>query len=243
MKTPIALAAALLVALVATPASAQARGYISVNALAQPSNASLSDHFTYPVNAETATADVTYPSKVGIGGEGGAGIRLWKQLGAGVAVSYVSNSGDAEINAQIPHPFFFNQPRAVSGTQTGVGRSETAVHLQVLYFLPSTGKLRAVLSGGPSYVSLRQDVVDEILHKDVYPYDTATLSLAPTSSETASAIGFNVGADIRWMFNRSFGVGGIVRFTRAQVDLDVNGRSLGVDTGGVQAGAGVRIGF
>jgi hypothetical protein len=244
MKTLTHVIGALLLAAIATPVSAQtSRGYVSINALSQPANPSLSDHFEFQENAETATADVHYPSKMGIGADGGVGIRLWKQFGAGVAVSYVSSSGDAEIEASIPHPFVFGQPRAISGTQGGITRAETGVHLQLLYFVPTSGKLRAVLSGGPSFVSLQQDVVDDVVYTDAYPFDTAVFSRAATTTAKASAVGFNVGADIQWMFTRSVGVGALVRFTRAQVDLDITGRTLGVDTGGVQAGGGIRIGF
>lgn len=243
MKTLTRSLLTLALVALALPASAQHRGYIGLNALTQPSNTALSDRFEFDENAETATADVRYPSKLGIGADAGAGIRLWKQLGVGIAVSFVSNSGSADIDASIPHPFVFGQPRAISGTQDSVARTETGAHLQLLYFVPTGGRLRAVLSAGPSYVSLQQEVVTDVAYSDAYPYDTATFSRATTKDSKASAAGFNVGADILWMFSRHVGLGGLVRFSRAQVDLDVNGRTLSVDAGGVQAGGGLRIGF
>jgi hypothetical protein len=46
------------------------------------------------------------------------------------------------------------------------------------------------------------------------------------------------------MFLESVGVGGIVRYTRADIDLKaVEGRSLSMKAGGLQGGAGIRVVF
>ena len=56
--------------------------------------------------------------------------------------------------------------------------------------------------------------------------------------------GFNAGADLRWMFSRNIGVGGMVRYIRGSVDLDDRGRSPNLGAGGwLQVGGGLRIGF
>lgn len=248
MKTLTCVFGALLLVASSSPASAQAtrpgRGYISLNALSQPANPALSDHFDFEENVETATVDVRYPSKLGIGGDGGAGFRLWKQLGVGLAVSYVSSTGAADVEARIPHPFIFGQPRAISGSEGSISRAETGAHVQVLYFVPAGRNLRFILSAGPSRVSLEQEAITEVHYSDTYPYDTAAFTRATTRTVKGSAVGFNVGADVQWMFSRTIGVGALVRFTRAQVELDIaTGRRLPVDTGGVQAGGGLRIRF
>lgn len=248
MKTPISLVTATLLLAAAVPASAQsssaARGYVSLNAATQPAKAALSDHFEFDANVETATADVHYPSKAGVVVDGGAGIRLWKQIGASVAISYFSSAGSATIDASIPHPFVFGQPRQISGEEGSITRMETAAHVQVLYFVPASGNLRFVLSAGPSFMNLEQEVVTEVHYSETYPYDTAIYSRAATKQAKGSAVGFNVGADVQWMFGRRIGLGALVRFTRARIDIDVaSGRTLAVDTGGVQAGGGIRIAF
>lgn len=248
MKTLTGVFSALFLVAAAAPAAAQttgsSRGYISASAISQPANAAISDHFTFDANVETATVDVRYPSKAGLGADGGAGIRVWKQFGVGVAVSYVASTGSASIDASIPHPFVFGQPRLISGQEGSMTRSETGAHVQLLYFVPATGKLHFVVSAGPSMLSLQQEVVTEVHYSETYPYDTALYSRATTKQAKGSAVGFNVGADVQWMFNRRVGIGALVRFTRAQVDIDIaSGRTLTVDAGGVQAGGGVRIGF
>ena len=248
MKTLTGLAGALIIAAFAAPASAQYRtphdGYVTVNAASQPGSTALSDHFEFERNVETATADVHYPSKAGVGIDAGAGIRLWRQFGAGLSLSYLSSTGAASIDASIPHPFLFDWPRLINGTADSITRTETGVHAQLLYFVPARGKLRFVLSGGPSWLTLEQDFVTEVHYSETYPYDTATFTRATTTSAKGSAVGFNAGIDVRWMFNRQLAVGALVRLTRAQVDIDLaTGRTLAVDAGGVQAGGGIRFLF
>ena len=50
-------------------------------------------------------------------------------------------------------------------------------------------------------------------------------------------------APIAWMFSRNAGVGGLVRYTHANVNLDVAEDALLVESGGVQGGIGIRVTF
>jgi hypothetical protein len=97
---------------------------------------------------------------------------------------------------------------------------------------------------GPSRISVEQTFVTDVQYTQTFPFDTATFSRATTRRSSASAAGFNGGADVIWMFARRFGVGGLVQYSAAQVREDVgNNRSLTVDAGGIQAGAGLRMVF
>jgi hypothetical protein len=229
------------------PVSAQSwsgRGYISFNAGVQATTNDFADRFEFERNVETGSTDVDYPVKAGVFYDGGAGVRLWKGLGAGVSVSFFSRDDSAEITAQIPHPFFFDRPREVTGTLDGVTRSETGVHVQLMYMLDPSGPLRVVLFGGPSFFSVEQDLVTEVRYAETYPFDTATFTTADVNRENGSAVGFNAGADVMWEFHRNFAAGALLRFARASVDLDApNNRSVSVDAGGFHAGGGIRVIF
>jgi len=132
----------------------------------------------------------------------------------------------------------------VSGTDHNVTHSETGVHLQLQYLVPATGKLHFVLEGGPSWINVDHEVVTDVTVTESYPYDTAAFGGAVTKSTTGSAAGFNAGVDVTWMFAESVGIGGLVRYTRADIDLKaVEGRSLTVKAGGLQGGAGIRVLF
>jgi Outer membrane protein beta-barrel domain len=232
---------------VAAPAAAQSwpeRVLVSVNGAFQATTNDVSDHFEFERNLETGSTDVDYPVQGGFIFDAGAGYRFWKNLAAGVSVSYFTRDGAASTTSSVPHPFFFNQPREVTGEATGVKRSETAVHVQVMYLINLGERLRLVVSGGPSFFSVEQDLVTEVTVTEAYPFDTATFASAQKTLAKGSAPTFNVGADVVWMLNRRFGVGGLVRFSRASVDLDAPGnRTIPVDAGGVYAGGGIRILF
>jgi hypothetical protein len=227
------------------PVAAQSsdRIVIAVNGGVQTGATRLTDHFEFESNVETATVDVKYPARAAVLIDGNVTLRLWKQLGAGLAVSETTRNGSADVDARIPHPLLFQQPRTVSGSQSGVSDAQTGIHFQLSYAIPATRRLTITLSGGPSYVRVNQDVVTDVKYTESYPYDVATFTSAPTERMTAGAVGFNAGGDVRWMFTKAFGIGGLVRFTRATADLGSGDRTISVRAGGVQAGGGVRLVF
>lgn len=244
LRTAWALA---MLAFAAAPAAAQTwseRVHVSVNAAALTGTQDFSDRFEFEENVETGSTSVDYPVKGGFVFDAGLGYRVWKNLGAGVAVSAFSSDNVAAATTSVPHPFFFNRPREVSGDAADIGRSETAVHVQAMYLLNTGGRLRVVLSAGPSFFSVSQDLVTTVNVVETFPFDTAEFGSVERREASGSAVGFNAGADVFWMLGRQVGVGGLVRFSKASVDLDAaNGRQLSVDGGGVYAGGGLRLLF
>jgi hypothetical protein len=232
-----------------SPALAQstskpARFTIGVSGGVQQAAEDVSDHFSFPKNVETEAVDVTYSMKPWGLIDLAAGYRLWKNLGVGVAVSVTSGKGKADVTASVPHPFFFNQPRTVTGTEDDIAHSETGVHLQLQYLVPASGRLHFILEGGPSWLNVDHEVVTDVTVTESYPFDTAAFGGAVSKSTKGSAVGFNAGIDVTWLFAESVGVGGIVRYTRADVDLTaVEGRSLTIKAGGLQGGVGIRVVF
>jgi hypothetical protein len=241
----IGLAASLVMATPAAAQGASSRVVVSLNGGIQTAGPGLSDHFEFATDLlEMAKVDVQYPAKPSVLIDGGLGLRLWKNLGVGVAVSHATVDGTAEIDAQIPHLLYLEQPRTVTGEQDGITRAETAVHVQLQISVPMASRLTLVLSGGPSRLNVEQEIVTDVLYDQEYPYDVATFRSAPARRSKASVTGFNAGADLRWMFSRNIGLGGIVRFIRGSVDLETeNNRRISVRAGGLQAGGGIRIGF
>ena len=247
MRASMTASVAVIALSFAVPAASQTwneRGFISVNGAYQPTANDFSDRFEFEKDLETGTTEVDYPVKGGVVFDGGGGVRLWKGLGAGVAVSYFTHNDAAATTTRSPHPFFLNQFREVSGDTRSLSRTETAVHVQALYFWDPAGPLRLVLSGGPTFFSVEQELVTAVQLVEEYPYDTAQFSNVTADKIKESKVAFNVGADVLWMFSRSIGAGGLVRFSRASVDLGApNNRSVSVDAGGVSVGGGLRVVF
>ena len=106
---------------------------------------------------------------------------------------------------------------------------------------PSASPSRSTLFGGPTFFSVSQAFVTGIDFDQAYPYDTATLTAAMTRTQDGSTIGFNVGADIAVYFSRWVGVGGLIRFSRSEVDLGDGPTTIAV--GGLHTAAGLRLRF
>ena len=243
---PLITLGALLV--LPLPAAAQGaakpeRVFFSISGGVQAGTPATTEDFTYEVNAEDASVNVRYPSPGATLIDGTAGVRLFRSVGVAVSVSRAGGSRAAQVDADIPHPFFDDRDRTVSGETARLDRRETAVHGQ-LYVLKVRGRWRVRVLGGVTHFRVERDTVTAVnVHED-YPYDTAEFASAETTRASGSAIGFNAAADAGWMFNRRLGVGALVRYTRGSVDLDAGGgRHVSVDAGGVQAAAGLRIIF
>ncbi len=245
MTRPIAIALFLL-ALAAPLARAQnavPRGVVSINGGWQASERTFSDSFTFDQYVEPGRADADYTVKAGPVYEGGVGVRLWKTLGFGVSFSSYRVTSPAAVSGSVPHPFFFSRAREIAGT-VDARREETTVNAQILAFVPTGSRVLLVISGGPSFMTTRQALVTAVRWDETYPYDTATFRAADTRTLSESAVGFHAGADVIVRLGRTFGVGALVRYTQGQADLSpADGRTIAIDLGGLQAGAGIRLMF
>jgi hypothetical protein len=239
-----ALLPGLLLWLCAAPGFAQeGRFTVGVNGGYQAASNNFRDRYTFEANKEPARTETQYPVRGDVTFDAGGSMRIWKRLGAGVTVSRYTRKAAAHTVSQVPHPLYLGQPREVTGDAAGITRTETGTHVQVLFLVPTAGRLQFSFSGGPSFISVEQDLVTAVRYQETYPFDDITFTGADTQKARRSAAGYNAGADAVWMFNRTFGVGGAVRFTRARVNLPATGRTVGVDAGGAQAGIGIRVHF
>jgi len=223
------------------------RVIVSVNALYRTTARTLSDSVTFstPFSAgrELATASSTYGIPAGVMFDGEGVVRLWKGLGAGVAVSAFSSHADFNITAQMPHPFFFNQMRTIEGA-VNARHAETTVNVLATYYIPLAPRFNVVVSAGPSWFSVEQKLVRSVTAIELYPFDTAQFGTADLQVFNTTAWGFNAGADISWMVTRNFGVGGLLRFAQATVEMTPTGRAaVKMDVGGFHAGGGARFSF
>ena len=190
--------------------------------------------------AETSIVDTSYETGSVPGFDAGGGVRVWRNLAVGVDVSYLSKADSGAINAQIPHPFFFNRLRAVAGDASGLAHEETAVHLQALWMVPLRDRWQLAIAGGPSWFSVGQDLVSDVTVTQTYPYDTATFASATITHRSGSRIGFNAGADVTYLLRRHVGLGFGVTYSRASIPLD---DTLTVEAGGARVGGGLRFRF
>src|SRR5437868_9055601 len=114
---PFLLSAAVVLLCASSSAaqSAAGRWTISIDGGGQSAPTATSDRFEFQQNLESATVDVRYAGKADALFNGGLAIRVWHSLALGVSVSRFTHDGTAHVQAQIPHPFFFNRPRSIEG--------------------------------------------------------------------------------------------------------------------------------
>lgn len=228
------------------PASGLPKGFISANGTYQPAAGSFTEKVEFQEFVETGTIETTFEPSASVMLEGMLGIRLWRSFGLGAGGSTsgpgARDRASGTVTARIPHPLYFNQPREISG-DAGLTRGETAIHVNVLYFRQVSPKILAVIGAGPTFFQVEQTFVEDVLYDHEYPYDTATFRGVERDTESASGIGFNAGIDLTWRFSKSFGVGGVVRYSQGSLAFTPGERRLTIDAGGLQAGLGLRAIF
>ena len=171
------------------------------------------------------------------------GAVLASLLTAGAALSYFSDSGTGTVSALLPHPFYFNEPRSVTGEVPDVKRKEVAGHIQIGWILP-LGGFELALTAGPSIFRTEQAFVTEVHYSHEYPYDTAQFRNVSTEPMKGTALGYNVGADLTWRLTSHVGFGGLVRVARANKEFPLsNGDTVSIKSGGVHVGGGLRLLF
>lgn len=229
----------------ATPAAAQSqpRLEISANVGVQTATKFTASNSIPSNGGETETITVDHGAKTPLAFDVGAAVRIVPRLFAGVSYAAGEMKTDASITAVIPHPILFNAPRTVEGSADGVAHKEQNVHVDVMYALP----MRAVdvkVMGGPTFFSVKQDFVSAVSITETYPFDTATFAGATTKRLSKSAVGFNAGVDISRSLSSTIGIGGLLRYSSADVKFDdANIGQHTVKVGGLEAVAGVRLKF
>jgi opacity protein-like surface antigen len=250
MRIPLAAPVVLAIVFSASPAQAQwdawgTNGYLGFNGLYQTSTLTFDEQTTFDLNQERATVSASHEIEAAPAWELSGGGRVYKNLGFGFATSYFKHRNGAQIRAGLPHPFFFERPRAVSGEADGLRREEIAIHLDAMVLVPLTERFQITVFGGPSFFRLKQGLVAGVRFNEEYPYDEAQfVGVTETLTEGQwSKFAYNVGAEASVYFTQYLGVGVSVRHSDGDVEFDRAAGPFEVKVGGTQVGAGLRVRF
>lgn len=229
----------------AQPAAPATRGFFSVFGGVQSSDGASSQSGTFSTYDEGGSFAAAQSFDGGTVLSIGGGVKVWRNLAVGAAYTRVADEQAARVTVTAPHPLLFNTPRTASIDQAGLKHDENAFHLQVLYVVPVGEKFEIAIGGGPSFISVKHDVVTDARFSEVgAPFTAITVNNVVVRQADETATGFNVGAEAAFFVTRNLGVGGFARWAGAKADLDVgNGSTVEVDLGGPQFGGGVRIRF
>lgn len=232
----------------ASPAAAQlsrplGRVFVSIDGGYQVTSNDFTDTATFRENAENGQLEAEYSVQGGPSLNIAGGATVWRRLAVGLGVTRFSRSTPTGITASVPHPFFFNRAREVTG-DVGLKREELAVHLQAR-ISPTVGeRFHVTFFGGPSWFQVEQSIVTALTYTDAFPYDTATFSGGNPTTAKESKAAFNAGADVGFFFTRRLGVGFMAQYAGTEVEMPAAyERRQDVKVGGFQAGAGLRLRF
>ncbi len=228
-----------------TPAD---RVYLNIGFGVESGSTDSADTKQYTLYDETATTTTTAPWTSGSFFGGGADFRVIKNLTVGVAYHQETNTSDTAITGNVPHPIFFNRPRNFTGSATGLYRRENATHVSIGWIVPIGTKFDLLVSGGPSFFRLEQDVVSDVrIIERGGAFTEVGLEQPTVVTQKRSANGYNVGADATYIFWQNdsvrLGGGGFIRYSAAKTNVRLLVSDLDTTVGGVQFGFGARIRF
>ena len=186
--------------------------------------------------------------------DAGGGVVLGGRFTAGAAFERSRDTQPADVLLSLSHPLSHPTLTATKATDS-LERSEQAFHLEFGYRFPWRGPLAIRVFAGPTRFGLRQDMPSDLGYSETFNVATRTFAAAieeiEIDSVRASAWGYNVGVDAGYFPTAHVGFGGLVRYTRATVDLENPLQSLiddrtvtdPVDTGGLRVAGGLRVRF
>ena len=216
---------------------------ITINGVQGTDTLSFADTNQFELFKEPAQIENVYSDPRSGGYEIGAQFRIVGPLAVGATVQRFANDREASYTASLPHPFFFDRFRELSGTSSGLTHEETAVHLDAV-FTKTWGPLTLDAFGGPSWFQTKTEVLVDILYEEAFPYDEVSFQGVEGRVLESRPIGFNVGASATFRIAGIFGVDFGVRYSEARSKLFVEeGREIELDAGGLSVGAGLRFFF
>jgi len=166
----------------------------------------------------TLTADYALETSKAVEGQGrefGGTVRVWKRLAVGVTRTQVSVTQSAQIAAQVPY-VSGSSLRSLSGSVTGLNRTEVATHLEIAA-TSSSDHFEASVFIGPTWFRVTdQDIVGKVKFLDYG--SRVDFTGADTQPVTATAkLGFNLGADVSWLVGGYVGLGASIRYSKAEL--------------------------
>lgn len=203
--------------------SSTPRGLLAVGGGYRVTDASFTGSATKQIHAELGAYSTRYDVKPGIALDVSAGFALWRSFGIKLGLSTYQATTPGSFQAQIPHPFFFNRPRSVSGQASALQRRETALDLHVAGIFAPSRRVTVMVGAGPTFFSIKQDFVTDFTYGESYPYDTATFRSVSTKAETESRMGFGAGATVGVFLTKVVGIAAAAQFAATEIQFPAAG--------------------
>ena len=250
MRRAVALLGVFAAWVVGAPAAdAQMRdwedlAFVSINFGYQVGDRSFVEAFSAAIYGEVATYGVDHDSGGGGFFDISGGVRLWRNLAAGLGVTRFSTVSSATVSGSVPHPLFFDRPRTAVFPVSDLEHTQTGIHLQAVWVVPVIDRIDISVFGGPSFFSVDESIIMGATPAEVgAPFNIVEIIAAATSAVSERGVGGNVGVDVTYMVTEQLGGGIFARWAGASVDIPATGGSQSIDVGGGQFGIGLRARF
>jgi len=155
---------------------------------------------------------------------------------AGIAIQRNANS-DGGVTASIPSPVFFDSPRLVTATVTGMRHRERWAGAYLAYMIKLDEKMGLLLMGGPMIAAVDHSLPTSATVAEGTAAPTVTVSVTEYNK---TVWGFGAAADFSYMMTPNVGFGAQARYIGAQANLTSDAQ---IKVGGFQVSAGLRISF
>lgn len=241
----------------AAQSAGERRFVLSTNIGIQAQSASRTDVAAFDLNREVAMVRTSQSLGPYLVFDGGGSMRVWKRLGVGIAVSNAQGTATGTIEADLPHPFFFEFDRTATASRPGLSHHEVAYHAYGQFQVPLSTTTLLTLSAGTSHFDTSQELIAEIgTSERGFPFDDVDIVSTGVERVSATAWGYNVGLDLAYWGPRfnpfqllglpdRVGVGIGARYSWAKPELELRGRRLtrALQVGVVHVVGGVRVAF
>jgi hypothetical protein len=135
----------------------------------------------------------------------------------------------------VPNPVFFDQHATVTFTPADAKRTERNVYFLLVGFVPVGEKTELSVFLGPSFTEVHQDLITNVT------VAAGTQNVSTTlATESGTAKGVNIGADLSYQVREQIGAGVFLRYNGGSADLT---SVQNVKVGGFQLGIGARFRF
>ena len=209
--------------------------FIDVNGGAQTEARSIDNTFSIPIYGQTATVSTTATIPSGGIFDFRIGYKVMSNIGVAIGFSTFSGTGAMGGAASVPSPIFFNRPLAVTIPESPAERKDRSVYVLFVGFVPITDKVELALSIGPTFIRVEQPLITSV------SIPAGTQNVSPTvQTQSGTAKGINVGADLNYLFVKQVGAGVFMRYNGGSVDLQ---SAPALKAGGFQVGIGGRLRF
>ncbi|MDP2325550.1 MAG: hypothetical protein Q8N51_16190 [Gammaproteobacteria bacterium] len=223
------------------------RVYLNIGFGVESGSTQSADSKQYTLYDEPATTNAAASWTSGSLFGGGIDFRVVKNFTVGVSYHQETNTSESILTGTVPHPVFFNRSRTFDTKASGLYRRENATHLSFGWIVPVMNKLDVLVSGGPSFFRLQQDVVSDVTIAERGGTFTEVVVAPTVVTQKRSATGYNVAADVTYLLWQNdsvrLGAGGFIRYTSAKSNVRLLVSDIDTTIGGIQFGFGARIRF